>query len=186
MKEGTDTTPSCDLCRYWAPNLEGKVAREGVCRKLAEDPAYYGSLTTEASDRCDEWARLGVYQGTDGQTHEERRTALRTRIDMPAKLTTASGDQLARLADISEHGAGISLHNPPSVGMPGVLKWRSYEVFFTVAWVNEGSCGVLFDGPISSELVLETIRHSALKNIRPAEPSRIAQGQKRAKLYTTA
>ena len=186
MNEGTDTTPSCDLCRYWAPNIEGKMAQEGVCRKLAENPAYYGSLITEASDRCEDWARLGVYQGPDGQTHEERRTALRTRIDVPAKLHTTSGDQMARLADISENGAGLSLHDPPSVGTPGVLKWRSYEVFFTVAWASDDSCGVLFDAPISSELVLETVRNSALKNNRPAEPSRIAQGQKRAKLFTAS
>ena len=182
MAEGTDPIPSCSLCRFWAPNLEGETAPEGVCRKLADNPTYYGSLITQADDRCDDWARMGVYQGVDGQIYEERRTALRTRIDMPARLHTASEDQFVRLADISEYGAGISLSNPPLVGMPGVLKWRAYQVFFTVAWVGENACGVMFDMPISSELVLETIRYGALKNERPAEPSRIALGQKRSRL----
>lgn len=184
MPDGQNATPSCRICRYWAPNLEGPMGQEGVCRKLAENPRYYGSLITEEYDSCDNWARLGAYEAEDGQTHDERRGALRTRIDMPAKLHFASREQLVRLADISEYGAGISLANPPEIGMPGILKWRHYEVFFTVAWSNEDSCGVMFDVPISTELVLETIRHGALTINRPAEPSRITRGQKRSKLTT--
>jgi hypothetical protein len=160
----------------------GDGAQEGVCRKLAENQAYYGSLITEASDRCDEWTRLGVYQDANGQIKEERRVALRNRINLPARMHTASGDQSVWLADISEYGAGISLSNPPKVGMPGVLIWGSYEVFFTVAWANDDSCGVMFDASISSEIVLEAIRKGALKNNRLVEPSRIANGRKRASL----
>ena len=86
------------------------------------------------------------------------------------------------LADLSEHGAGISLSDPPAVGIPGVLKWGTYEVFFTVVWANDNSCGVRFDVPISQEIVLEAMREGALKNDRSAEPSRIAHGLKRVGL----
>jgi hypothetical protein len=162
--------------------MRSEVAQEGVCRKLAENPIYYGSLITEASDRCDEWNRLGVYQDANGQTNEERRVALRTRINLPAQLLTAAGSQSVWIADLSEYGAGISTDNPPIGGTPGVLKWGCYEFFFTVAWATDDSCGVMFDAAISGEIVLEAIRKGALKNDRSAEPSRIAHGHKRASL----
>lgn len=185
MNDGTDQAPSCNLCCYWAPNLRGEVAQEGICRKLVENPAYYGSLITEARDKCDEWSRLGVFQDENGKVEEDRRIALRSRINLPARLHTAGGDQSVWLADLSEYGAGISMSNPPRVGMPGVLKWGPYKVFFTVAWANDDSCGVIFDAPISGEIVLEAIREGALKNDRSAEPSRIAHGIKRARLCKT-
>ena len=31
------------------------------------------------------------------------------------------------------------MSNPPMVGMPGILKWGSYEFSFTVAWANDDS-----------------------------------------------
>lgn len=182
MTDGTHRPPSCNLCCYWAPNLRGEVAQEGVCRKLVENPAYFGSLITEAGDRCDEWSRLGVFPDADGQVKEDRRVALRSRINLAARLHTVSGGRPVWLADLSEYGAGISMRNPPAVGTPGVLKWGPYEVFFTVAWANDDSCGVRFDASISSEIVLEAIREGALKNDRSAEPSRIAHGIKRASL----
>ncbi|WP_338466632.1 hypothetical protein RXV95_13930 [Novosphingobium sp. ZN18A2] len=178
----TPPAPSCKLCCFWAPNMVGEAAREGVCRKLAENQKYYGSLITEADDRCDNWARLGVYEDAEGQVHEERRIALRNRINLPAQFHTAGGDQAVWLADISEYGAGISLADPPMVGTPGMLKWGYYEVFFTVAWANDDSCGVMFDAPISGEIVLEAIRKGGLTNNRSAQPSRIAPGHKRARL----
>lgn len=182
MPDDTDRTPSCRQCRYWAPNLRDEVASEGVCRKLVESPNYYGSLVTEANDNCDEWARLGAYEDEIGETKEDRRVALRSRINLPARLHTSRSDRSAWLADISEDGAGISISSPPGVGMPVLLKWSIYEVFGSVTWSNDDSCGLKFDVPISSEIVLEAIREGALKNDRSAETSRIAQGRKRASL----
>ena len=182
MTDGGRRGPSCNLCSFWAPNLRGEEAREGICRKLIENPAYYGSLVTEADDKCDEWRRLGVFENASGQVNEDRRATLRSRINISARMRTAGGDQSVWLADLSEHGAGISLRNPPALGMPGVLKWGPYEVFFTVAWADNDSCGVMFDAAISQEIVLEAMREGALKNDRSAEPSRIAHGLKRVSL----
>ncbi|MXO60128.1 hypothetical protein GRI89_11320 [Altererythrobacter salegens] len=186
MPGDTERTPSCHQCRYWAPNLREEVAREGVCRKLVENPNYYGSLVTEASDNCEDWAHLGAYQDDTGEAKEDRRVALRSRINLPARLQTASFNRSAWLADISEYGAGISIHNPPAVGMPALLKWSIYEVFGSVAWSNNDSCGLKFDAPISGEIVLEAIREGALKNDRSAETSRIVPGRKRASLIKRA
>lgn len=178
----TDQGPSCSLCSFWAPNLRGEEAREGICRKLIENPGYYGSLVTEADDKCDEWCRLGVFEDASGRVQDDRRVTLRSRINIPARMCTAGDEQSVWLADLSEHGAGISLRAPPALGVPGVLKWGSYEVFFTVAWANDDSCGVMFDVAISQEIVLEAMREGALKNDRSAEPSRIAHGVKRVSL----
>ena len=182
MSESDTSSPCCRRCSFWAPNLEGEEASEGVCRRLAGKPTYYGSLITEADDRCEEWERLGVYRDAEGQAHEDRRQGLRNRINLRAHIQTPSGERPVCMVDISEFGAGIGLDNPPAVGARGALKWGFYDVAFTVTWSNESSCGVVFDAPISSELVLETTRRGALKNNRSAEPSRIALGHKRSAL----
>ena len=182
MTDKSHQVPSCSLCSYWAPNLRGEDAREGICRKLIENPAYYGSLVTEANDKCDEWRRLGVFENANGQVQEDRRVVLRSRINIAARVHTPDGAQSVWLADLSEHGGGISLRNPPVVGIQGVLRWGPYEIFFTVAWANDDSCGVMFDVPISHEIVLEAMRKCGLKSDRSAEPSRIALGLKRASL----
>lgn len=97
--------------------MRGEAALEGICRKLVEDPDYYGSLVTEASDKCDQWARLGTYEDEVGELKEDRRVALRSRINLPARLRTAGSEQPVWLADISEHGAGISMSTPPASGV---------------------------------------------------------------------
>lgn len=182
MIDGTHQPLSCSLCSHWAPNLRGEEAREGTCRKLIENSSYYGSLITEADDKCDQWMRLGVFQDARGQVQEDRRAALRNRINIPARMHTPDTDQSVWLADLSEHGAGVSLRHPPAVGMPGILKWGRYHVSFMVAWTDDDSCGVTFDAPVSREIVLEAMREGALRNDRSAEPSRIAHGLKRASL----
>lgn len=182
MTGAKDWTPCCSQCRHWAPNLRGETAHEGVCRNLVENPKYYGSLLTEANDKCDEWARLGVYQDAAGRTNEDRRVTPRSRINLPAWLRTTSAVQPVWLSDISENGAGLRTSKPPPVGAPAVLKWSIYEVFGTLAWANDESCGLMFDAPISAEIVLEAIREGALKNDRSADTSRIVLGRKRAGL----
>ena len=182
MNDRADQDPSCSLCCHWAPNLRGEVAPEGICRKLVENPAYYGSLITEAGDKCDAWSRLGVFRDAKGQLAEDRRVALRNRLNLPARLRTLSGDRTVRLADLSEFGAGISMSNLPHVGTPGILEWSHHKMPLTVAWANDDSCGAAFDAPISMGILLEAVRDGALKNNRLAEPSRIAHGIKRASL----
>lgn len=183
MTDQTDETPSCSLCSYWAPNLSGEVAEEGVCRKLVEKPRYYGSLITEARDRCDQWARLGFFEDENGEDKQDRRVAFRSRINLPARLYAAEAEHDVWLADLSENGAGISMSNPPEIGLAVVLKWASYKICSTIAWANQHSCGVVFDRPISTEIVYEAVREGALKNDRSAKPSRIALGKKRSSLH---
>ena len=163
--------------------MRGETAVEGICRKLVEDPGYYGSLVTEAGDKCDQWTRLGTYEDEGGELKEDRRVALRSRINLSARLRTAGSEQPVWLADISEHGAGISMSKPPASGVPAVLKWSIYEVFGSVAWTGDNACGLMFDVPISREIVLEATREGALKNDRSAETSRIAVGRKRASIF---
>ena len=179
MIEATVRTYDCSHCRFWAPNLRAEVALEGVCRKLVENPRYFGSLVTEARDKCDQWARLGSFEDGSGEIQQDRRATLRNRINLPARLRTTSTSMAVWLADISELGAGIGMRDPPPVGMPVVLKWSCYEVFASVVWSNDDSCGLMFDAPVSSEVVLEAMREGALKNDRSAETSRIVMGRKR-------
>lgn len=182
MTETPDRTPACNQCRYWAPNMRDEAAVEGVCRKLVENPRYFGSLITEARDKCDQWARLGSFTDGSGEAQQERRVALRNRINLPARLRTAGSSAAVWLADISELGAGVGMADAPAVGTPVVIRWSCYEVFGTVAWSSSEGCGLMFDMPISREVVLETMREGALKNDRSAETSRIVLGRKRESL----
>lgn len=122
--------PSCSLCSNWAPNLRGEEAREGICRKLIENPRYYGSLVTEADDKCDEWCRLGVFEDATEQAQEDRRMTLRSRINIFARMRTPGGEQSVWLADLSEHGAGIRLSAPPAVGIPGGAEMGALRSIF--------------------------------------------------------
>lgn len=182
MTNAPTRAPACNQCRYWAPNAREETADEGVCRKLVENPRYFGSLVTEARDRCDQWARLGGFEDRSGQPREERRVALRNRINLPARIRTVGSSAAVWLADISELGVGIGMPDAPVVGTPVVISWSCYEVFGTVAWSSSEGCGLMFDTPISREVVLETMRDGALKNDRSAQTARIVPGRKRESL----
>jgi hypothetical protein len=157
----------------------GGVGRQGLCSKLALAARYDGLPVTDADDLCEEWVERGFYEGEDGAIHAERRSAVRTPVECPARLQTPSCDWSARLADISQRGARLRLSNPPRAGVSALLKWSVNEVFCVVAWANKDACGVSFERPIAREIVLETIGENFEATVPAADLSKIRPGVRR-------
>ncbi|MBX7540370.1 PilZ domain-containing protein [Qipengyuania sphaerica] len=87
---------------------------------------------------------------------DERRTVQRYTVDCPAKLKMLGGDREGRLSDLSEAGARFETGNPPQEGVSGLLAWGDYEFFGKIVWVNENSCGIVFERPIPFAVVEQT------------------------------
>lgn len=114
----------------------------------------------------------------------ERRDAKRALTDCPAELRLPSGIRSAQLYDISQTGAQLSLANPPPVGASALLKWGQHEYFVTVAWASATLCGVIFDRPISDDIVYESAQMPAPALGPAARVSNIALGGRRSPLVT--
>ena len=87
----------------------------------------------------------------------ERRALGRARTDCTARLQTPGGDWHGRLWDLSESGARVQIDNPPAEGVIALLKWNTHEVFCRVMWSRDDMCGVLFERPIATSIMLETL-----------------------------
>lgn len=87
----------------------------------------------------------------------ERRAAGRASTDCPARLRTPGSDWHGRLWDLSEAGARVQVENPPAPGTTCLIGWQANELFCRVVWSIDDMCGVLFERPIPSAAVMETI-----------------------------
>ena len=87
----------------------------------------------------------------------ERRSAGRARTDCPVRLQTPGGDWHGRLWDLSEAGARVQVASPPAQGTMCLIGWQTNELFCRVVWSTDDMCGVLFERPISSATVMETL-----------------------------
>ena len=110
----------------------------------------------------------------------ERRDAKRALTACPAELRLPSGSRTAQLFDISRTGAQLSLTDPPPVGASALLKWGRHEYFATVAWASPALCGVIFDRPISDDIVAESAQMPTPKLGPPARVANIALGERRS------
>jgi len=96
----------------------------------------------------------------------ERRAAGRARTDCPVRLQTPGCDWHGRLWDLSESGARVQVENPPVQGATCLIRWKANELFCRVMWSMDDMCGVLFERPIPSAAVMETLGEP-----EPAAPS---------------
>src|SRR3990170_3007257 len=87
----------------------------------------------------------------------ERRAVGRASTDCPARLRTPGSDWHGRLWDLSEAGARVQVENPPAPGTTCLIGWQANELFCRVVWSIDDMCGVLFERPIPSAAVMETI-----------------------------
>ena len=87
----------------------------------------------------------------------ERHAAGRARADCPVRLQTPGCDWHGRLWDLSEAGARVQVENPPAPGTTCLIGWQANELFCRVVWSIDDMCGVLFERPIPSAAVMETI-----------------------------
>ena len=94
------------------------------------------------------------------EPHEEkapstgRRSSPRARISLPAQLETVSARHAVQLTSLSCTGAGAAVNDPLKVGMDVVVKCGPIDAFGVIVWARDGNCGIEFDEPLTSEVVL--------------------------------
>ena len=62
-----------------------------------------------------------------------------------AKLTTATGERLLRVRNVSAGGLMAELHQPPEVGEQVQVELSSQMIPSTVVWIRQGMVGLKFD-----------------------------------------
>ncbi|MGH6786056.1 MAG: PilZ domain-containing protein [Novosphingobium sp.] len=85
-----------------------------------------------------------------------RRGSGRLRARIPARLVTLDGTRSTVLIDLSTGGARAKAVEGLRVGQQMVLQWAGFEAYGAVQWLAHGLCGMAFDEPIESEVLLET------------------------------
>ena len=85
-----------------------------------------------------------------------RRGRNRLRARLAAKIMTLDGTRNTILLDLSQTGARLNACPEMLAGQQAVLSWSGFEVFGILVWVENGSCGMVFDQPLSPELVFAT------------------------------
>ena len=87
----------------------------------------------------------------------ERRKMQRQSVDCPACFETHSGVLDVRLSDLSRTGARFDTDTPPGKGASGLLCWNGEEFFGSVVWIEDGSCGFVFERPIPQAVFNATV-----------------------------
>ncbi|MEZ5679700.1 MAG: PilZ domain-containing protein [Erythrobacter sp.] len=124
---------------------------------------------------------MALFRRNAAVAQPERRAARRYAVDCPARLKMLGGDRMGRLSDLSEAGARLDTPNPPVEGVSGLLEWCGHEHFCKVVWVNDNSCGLIFERPIPLAIVEETSQTVDAPSGPVANFGNIPLGQKRSR-----
>ena len=116
----------------------------------------------------------------------ERRSSSRARADCPARLQTPVRKWHGRLWDLSETGARVQVEDPPQQGAIVLITWLANELFCRVIWSADDMCGVVFERPISSAVVRETLgeRQREAEVAPAASVGNIPVGKRRSRLWS--
>ena len=80
-----------------------------------------------------------------------RRAAARSSAPLIAVLTTVSESFSALIVDISTTGVRLRSSHLPQMSQEVMILFEEARVFGSVAWSENGECGVEFDAPLSHE-----------------------------------
>lgn len=112
----------------------------------------------------------------------DRRRTGRMLIEIPVGFKTVSGLRECQMANISDTGAMLELERPPLRGISGWLVIGEDELYCTVVWTNEKSCGIEFERALGSH-TLNTIVSGKTREVGPAaNRCNIQMGRKRSSL----
>lgn len=125
---------------------------------------------------------MGLHAQAQQFDAAERRVAVRSRVNCPVQLQLPSGRRSGCMVDLSERGARIEVTNPPGVGASVLLEWMCYDEVCKVIWVNDDTCGLMFEKPISPTRVLEAQQHREEFSGPVAEVSNIPLGRRRSRI----
>ena len=114
----------------------------------------------------------------------DRRRSARFIVEVPAFIETVVGRHSCRISNISDIGAMLETETPPPAGIAACLSLGEHDIFCTVKWTKENTCGVEFDRPINDS-VLAGVASEAKQTLGPiANVGRIQMGAKRGKLVS--
>ena len=112
----------------------------------------------------------------------ERRRSGRLLIEIPVGFRTVSGLRECNMANISDSGAMLELSDPPALGVSGWLVMGDDEIYCTVIWANERSCGIEFEKSLGPN-TLNLIAGGQTRELGPAaNRGNIQMGRKRVSL----
>ena len=94
-----------------------------------------------------------------------RRIEPRAQIGLRTSTETLSSRGKATILDLSCAGAQLEGQALPAVGKDVLLTCQSVEIFGTVLWSQDSRCGILFDEPLSRQ-VLSELRRTACQTSR--------------------
>ncbi len=90
-----------------------------------------------------------------------RRQYQRHRVDLSARLITATANARIQLEDISAGGACIRLSRPMAIDSARMC-WLNFAIFGRLAWKEDLRCGLKFDEPLTDECLAQTIEFGEL------------------------
>jgi hypothetical protein len=89
-----------------------------------------------------------------------RRAAMREPIVLAAAILTLERSYCATVVDVSATGARLRSCGQVAIGQDLWVKVGIIDTLATVAWEEDGLCGVTFDEPLDAE-DLDHLRHEA-------------------------
>lgn len=112
----------------------------------------------------------------------ERRRGGRLLIEIPVGFKTVSGLRECHMANISDSGAMLEMERPPVTGVSGWLIMGADEIYCTVVWTNEKSCGVEFERSLGAHTLNQIVSGKARELGPAANRGNIQMGRKRSSL----
>lgn len=88
-------------------------------------------------------------RGAAVQDPRERRTSVRVRVLLNARLVTTTDELPVKIRDISTGGVMLEGMRPLPKGRDVVLRRGETELFANVAWTDGNMCGLQFDDALS-------------------------------------
>ena len=83
-----------------------------------------------------------------------RRSHGRLRMELSATLTSRHGTHAVLITNLSRRGLGLQWLQHLPANSDVVVAWPMCEVSGSLVWSEEDGAGVVFDDPISEEIVL--------------------------------
>ncbi len=114
----------------------------------------------------------------------DQRRSGRFAVAIPVTFRTASGERLCHMANISDLGAKLETERPPASGVSGMLVLGADEIYCTVIWTNETSCGIAFERSIGEDALAEIAGDQLEKSGPVANAGNIQMGRKRGSLVS--
>lgn len=112
----------------------------------------------------------------------ERRRTGRMLIEVPMSFKTVSGVRECQMTNISDSGAMLEMESPPATGVSGWLVMGDDEIYCTVIWAKEASCGIEFERALGSHTLEQYVSDNTREAGPAANRSNIQMGRKRSSL----